>query len=90
MRRTIHRADGNHWPILAGLKKVTHAEDIHNGSLGADILARHVRTKAPVFLEVKKDGKSDLTAKEAAMQATFPLHWARVETLDEALAAVGL
>ena len=89
MFRARHRADGNHWPILAGLKKVTPAVDAHNYGLGFDIIAPHVVTGAPMLLEVKPDAKAKLTPKELAMSAVFPDHWRRVNSLDEALAAVG-
>ena len=87
--RSRHRADGPHWDILAGLKRITIALDIHNGSLGADILAKHVKSGSPVLLEVKPDAKAKLTPRETALAAVFPDHWRRVNTLEDALRAVG-
>ncbi len=87
--RSRHRADGPHWEILAGLKKVTTAVDAHNYGLGFDILAPHTKTGAPMMLEVKPDAKAKLTPKELAMAALFPDYWRRVNTLEDALRAVG-
>lgn len=88
--RTRHRADNGHFEWLATLKRVTLAIDIHNGALGADVLARHTKTHAPVFLEFKDGAKKKLTEKEEAFAAMFPGHWFRCNSVDEALAAVGV
>ena len=86
-----HRADANHWQILAALKKVTAVRDIHNcpGGIG-DILARHTKTGEAVFLEVKASPKDHLTAAEEEFSFDFWANWARVHTVDEALWAIGL
>jgi hypothetical protein len=91
MRHTRHRRDSNHDEILAGLKRVTTAIDIHNygGGMG-DILCRHLRTKLAVFLEVKSSPKDDLTPSEVLFSEAFKFSWARVHSLDEALAAIGV
>ncbi len=89
MRRTFHRADRDHFKILAALKKITFVVDTHHHSGGVgDILARHVVTGEPVFLEVKSSAKDKLTLTEAAFATWFPRHWKRVNNIDEALAAV--
>jgi len=89
MFRSRHRADKTHWAILRELKKRTVAIDIHNGPLGADILAVHVVTGDPVLIEAKRDAKAGLTPKEMALAAVFPRHWRRANTVEEALRAVG-
>jgi hypothetical protein len=91
VRRTRHRADSNHWEILAELKKVTVVRDIHNygGGMG-DILALNVRTRQPVFLEVKPPGKWKLTVSEAVFKLEFGACSILVQSVDEALDAVGV
>lgn len=89
MFRSRHRADQGHWEILAGLKKVTCPLDAHHYGLGFDILAPHVKTGAPMMLEVKPHAKAKLTPREMAMAALFPDYWRRVNSLDDALRAVG-
>ncbi len=42
-----------------------------------------------MMLEVKPDTKAKLTPKELAMASLFPDHWRRVNTLEDALRAVG-
>lgn len=91
MRRTLHRRDQNHDSILAALKRITVAIDTHNHGDGiGDILARHVRTHQAIFLEVKPNEKAKLTESERAFSAAFPLNWVRVNSIDDALAAVGI
>jgi hypothetical protein len=91
LRYTAHRADANHWEILAALKKVTIVVDTHNCSGGmGDILARHVVTKQPVFLEVKQKQSDALTESESKFAADFRPNWQCVHSVAEALAAVGV
>jgi hypothetical protein len=88
---TRHRRDSNHNEILAALARVTVVRDIHNygGGMG-DILAVNVRTGQAVFLEVKPPSKYKLTPSEAAFHREF--HWCSVvvQSVDEALRAVGI
>jgi len=91
MRHARHRRDSNHDEILAALKRITIAIDTHNHADGiGDILARHVRTHQAMFLEVKPSEKAKLTESERAFAAAFPLNWVRVNSIDDALAAVGI
>ncbi len=89
------RSDDNQSAILTALKRVTFAVSVHRtGALGFDVLARHVTTKLPVFIEIKNPkrppSKRRLTANESKMAVELPLVYRKVETLDEALRAVGL
>jgi len=86
-----HRADANHWEILRELKKVTVVRDIHHSSGGmGDILARHVRTKLPVFLEVKSKRTDELTETEAEFAFDFPESHFVVFTVEDAFLAIGV
>ena len=91
VRHTRHRRDANHDEIIAGLKRVTVVRDIHNygGGMG-DILALNVRTRQPVFLEVKPPGRYELTASERVFKSDFGACSIVVQSLDQALEAVGL
>lgn len=89
-RHRFHARDANHDDIAEALRKVTIVFDVHHDSGGQDLIARHVRTKQPVFIEIKPSSKEELTPNEEKWQAAFPFNWARVETVDDALRAVGL
>ncbi len=94
MRWATHPKDANHDYILGELKKAgVFVMDIHNAGHGlGDILARHVVTKLPVFIEIKALKRDKLTAAEKVMASVYAPTgaWKCVHTLDEALAAVGL
>lgn len=97
MRYTRRKTDSTHAAIGKALRGVTVVTDVHElGRIGADFIARHVVTKAPVFIEAKSHKKvshrsaAKLTKNEATMAVVYPEHWRRCETVDEALAAVGL
>jgi hypothetical protein len=55
-----------------------------------DILARHVKTGRPVFLEVKAKKTDKLTQAEALFSATFDGHHFVVYTVADAFSAIGL
>jgi hypothetical protein len=91
------KTDSTHKAIKQALEDVTVVVDVHElGRVGCDLVARHVVTKAPVFIEAKSHKKvshrsaTKLTANEQEMARLFPGHWRRCETVDEALAAVGV
>lgn len=89
------KRDGNHTAIARELRKVTIVTDVHAlGAIGFDLLARHVVTKAPVFIEVKDPVQApsshDRSENERRMAADYPDHWRKVMTVDDALAAVGV
>jgi hypothetical protein len=90
-RHTRHRRDTNHVEIERALRHVTAVRDIHNygGGMG-DLLARHVVTKAAVFLEIKAKQNDKLTESERAFAWDFRASWACVHSVDEALAAIGV
>lgn len=91
MRWATHAKDGNHDEIFAAIRKITWAKDIHNAGLGlGDILARHIVTKLPVFIEVKPNAKSPLRESEAEMAVVFGRTgtWRRVNNVDEGIKAV--
>ena len=98
MRRyTPRRTDSTHKLIGRALRAVTATIDVHElGKVGCDFIAMHTVTGAPVFIEVKSDKKIShrntkaLTANERLMSILYPGHWRRVETEDEARAAVGV
>lgn len=94
MRRTLHRRDGNHAELEAALRRVTVVHDVHNYALGCDLIARHALTRGPVFIEIKDpkqppSGRT-LTDSEKAMKAEYGRFYFVVETIDDALAAVGI
>lgn len=91
------KTDSTHAAIGKALRDVTIVTDVHElGRIGADFIARHVVTKTPVFIEAKSHKKvshrseKQLTKNEATMAVVYPEHWKRCETVDEALAAVGV
>lgn len=96
MRRTVHRRDTNHATVLSALRAVTWVADIsqYGGGMG-DILARHIRTGAPMFLEIKDGALSPsrrkLTASETVFASVFGPrgYWVKCVSVDEALRAVG-
>lgn len=97
MRYLRKKTDSTHAAIGKALRGVTVVTDVHElGRIGADFIARHVVTKAPVFIEAKSHKKvshrseKQLTKNEATMAVVYPEHWRRCETVDEALSAVGL
>ena len=98
MKRYVPRkVDTTHKLIGRALRAVTATIDVHElGKIGADFIAMHVVTGAPVFIEAKSDKKIShrnakaLTANERLMSILYPGHWRRVETEDEARAAVGV
>lgn len=94
MRRAA-RVDGNHGEIRDGLRRVTVVEDTHGlGDGFPDLVARHVRTGAPVLLEVKDPAqppsKRALTPAERALSRRWGNAYRVVLTVDEALKAVGV
>ncbi len=92
--RPRHRQDGNHRPITRSLVKVTDVLDVHNTSIGCDLIARNVLTGATEFLELKDPNqppsKRSLTDSEKKLQSMFPHRFHVILTLDDALVAVGL
>lgn len=92
--RPRHRQDGNHRPITRDLCKVTEVIDVHNTSMGCDLIARNVLTGAPELLEIKDPSQPPsgrrLTESELKLQRMFPRHFHVVLTLGDALDAVGL
>ncbi len=73
---------------------MTEVIDVHNTSIGCDLIARNVRTGAPELLEIKDPNQPPsgrrLTESELKLQRIFPRHFHVVLTSDDALAAVGL
>ncbi len=92
--RPRHRQDGNHRPITRDLARVTEVIDVHNTSMGCDLIARNVVTGAPELLELKDPAQPPsarkLTDSERKLQAMFPRHFHVVLTFDDALVAVGM
>lgn len=93
MRRAA-RTDDNHAPIRDRLRKFTVVEDTHSlGDGFPDLVARHLRTGAPVLLEVKDPtkppSKRRLTPGELSLSRRWSGAYFVVLTLDDALRAVG-
>ncbi len=93
--RYASNVDGNHSAIGKALRKVTVVKDMRqHGGVGYDFLARHLKTWAPVFIEVKDPSKipsaRKLTESEAWMSAVFTQNFALVLTEEDALRAVGV
>jgi hypothetical protein len=87
--------DRNHAEIAQTLRRVTSVLDVHRyPQMGCDLIARHVRTRAPVFIEIKDPQKTPsarkLTDNELTTWRIFPLNYAVCLTVDDALKAVGL
>jgi len=92
--RYASNVDGNHSAIGKALRAVTVAKDMRqHGGVGYDFLARHRKTGAPVFIEVKDPSKPpskrELTESEEWMKIFFPESFVVVLTEEDALRAVG-
>ena len=91
-----HKRDRNHRQIQEALRSVTYpVEDTSRFGKGwPDIIARHRKTKAVVFIEIKDGNKSPsarkLTPDEEAFAARWEGVWVVVTNIDEALRAVGV
>lgn len=95
MFRSRHRADGNHFPVLASLRRLGLAPfDTHNYGIGCDFMLPHVRDGSPHFFELKDPAQPPsgrkLTESELAMQARYPQHWHLALTVEDVLRAIGL
>jgi len=92
--RYAANVDGNHGSIGKALRKVTVVKDMRqHGGVGYDFLARHTKTLAPVFIEVKDPKRPPsgryLTESETWMSVYFNRSFAIVLTEEDALRAVG-
>lgn len=89
----VRQRDAKHKEIWEAVRGATWALDIHNHADGiGDILARHVVTGQPVFLEVKNTKSDKLTESEQRFAAAFKAvgAWVCVHSIEEALAAIGV
>lgn len=90
----MYRRDRNHGEIQQALLdagRPVHDVSRHHG-LGCDIVTEH-RDGSLVLLEVKRPGPPSarkLTASETALQAKFPASFVVVQSISEALLAVGI
>lgn len=88
--------DANHTTITEALRRagVQFRDVARHPGLGCDIIARHVRSSAPVLIEIKDGSKPPSARKlkdsEATLMAMFPGAYVVVLDVDDALAAVGL
>ena len=86
------RTDSNHADIVAALRRVpgVHVQDVSScPSFGADLIVRY-QERAPMLLEIKSTARSPLTASEKTARRAYGPYWARVETFEQALEAIGI
>ena len=86
------RTDSNHRDIVDALRRVPgiHVQDVSScPSLGFDLIVRY-QDRAPMLMEVKATPRSALTVSEKAARKFYSPYWARVETFEQALEALGI
>ena len=88
------RTDRNHSAIRDGLRRVTVVEDTSDIGRGwPDLVARHVATGEPIFLEVKNPGQPPSRRRLTVDETSFASRWGGVYcvvlTLNDALEAIG-
>lgn len=88
LKRFAARSDANHKPITNALLKA--GVRVYPIAWPCDLLCIHKDTAVPVFLEIKKDAASKFTPVQLDLQARIAGgYFYRVETVEQALAAVG-
>lgn len=88
LKRFAARTDANHKPITAALLKA--GVRVYPIGWPCDLLCIHRESKLPVFLEIKSTAQSKLTDAQLDLQARIAGgYFYRVETIEQALAAVG-
>lgn len=86
------KVDGNHREIVDALRRVpgVHVQDVSAcPNLGFDLIVRY-QDRAPMLMEIKAGAKSPLTISEKAARKFYSPYWARVESFEEALIALGI
>lgn len=89
--RYANKVDVNHAEIRDALRDIpgVTVQDVAScGGLGFDLIARY-QNRPPVFLEIKADATKKLTVSESAAKKMYGYYWWRIETLDDALTALG-
>jgi hypothetical protein len=93
--KTYGKRDAGHFEIKTGLINAGRPVKDCAGfaGLGCDLIAEHVDGYA-MFLEVKKPGppsvRNRLSPSEIELRSLFPQFYRVVQSVEEALAAVGL
>lgn len=88
LKRFAARSDANHKPITAALLKA--GVRVYPIAWPCDLLCIHRHTSVPVFLEIKSSDKAKLTDAQLDLQARIAGgFFYRVETIEQALSAVG-
>jgi hypothetical protein len=86
------RTDENHAAIRDALRGVpgVYVQDVSMyPGLGFDLIARY-QYGAPVFLEIKTGPKVRLEPSEVKARDKYGDHWARVESFEDGLRALGI
>lgn len=90
-----YHLDLSHRDILKALLDAGRASlsVAHTKNLGCDIISTHVDGH-PVFIECKREGpahiRNRLSASETRLRAIFPGYFVIAQTVEEALAGVGI
>ena len=88
LKRFAARTDANHKPITQAL--LAAGVRVYTVGTPCDLIAIHKLSSKPVFIEIKKDAKSRFTDVQLDLQARIADgYFYRVETVEQALAAVG-
>ena len=91
--RYASRRDNNHAPIRDGLRAIIGPRAVQDAggwpNAGFDLIVRWM-DNPPVFLEVKDGEKAKLTASDIDAAARYGDYWRRVESLEQAMAALGI
>ena len=89
LKRFAARSDANHRPITQAL--LAAGVRVYPIAWPCDLLCIHKATAAPVFLEIKSSDKAKLTDAQLDLQARIAGgYFYRVETVEQALSAVGV
>lgn len=89
LNRYRARKDANHKLITAGLRDA--GVKFWDVEWPCDLIAAHKITRHPVLLEIKRDDKAKMTEAQQELRLFLaPSHFYRVETVEQALQAVGV
>lgn len=88
LNRYKTRKDANHKLVTAGLRKA--GVKFWDVEWPCDLIAAHKLTRHPVLLEIKANSKKPMTEAQQELRVFLaPSHFYRVETVEQALSAVG-
>lgn len=91
MSKYARKVDGNHAELRDALRAIPGVNVLDTAAmsgLGCDLLVFY--QERPVFMEIKSGAKKPLTDSERRLKKYAGAHWHRIETLDDALRALGI